>query len=395
MLKNVSFFFTSLLPLSWLYLAPYWVSQANKPMVAIVGVALLVFVFDKEILQKIKSLDFSLWNVWLCCLSIFSLWSYYYLDSGSQALRASMISAVFVFIYDRRLIGFKQLQWFFILSILSSFVLTFAYLYVFKISDRGEFPVNAIIFAGIAGFIGICLLCLLFVDFEGKKNKWIVGFFFLSLTATFASGSRGPLLAQLLTASVLLINYCISAKVNLSKRHLLLGLLSVGVIIFANWSFIMQRIVYSQLEIQQILSNDFDSSIGIRLQLWKLGIETFKEHVFFGVGQFTPENIAPFNLTSIAQVFALNSHLHNNFINAMATQGLLGLSVLLITLFLPVYCCLKTQVSCKLILFPVFFWFITCVFDAPFVNGDTNLIYCITIGLLLCAANYHQAFAHD
>ncbi len=147
----------------------------------------------------------------------------------------------------------------------------------------------------------------------------------LVLGAIVLSFSRTAWLGGIL--SLLVFFYIVLPK----KRYYLIGVcLFVGIILGTYYlnNIVHERVNMAYIDIVKFFSGDPNTSIGSRLLMWKASLRMFLENPLFGVGtgdymvvltQYVkrgemPEFILRFN------------HPHSIYMNALATNGLLGLT---------------------------------------------------------------------
>lgn len=89
---------------------------------------------------------------------------------------------------------------------------------------------------------------------------------------------------------------------------------------------VTERYYKTLSEYEQISNGNYDTSIGMRLVLWKNGLEYMKENLLFGVGDESLEKkVHEINTPWASQV----SHLHNQYIDLSARSGFIGLGLIL------------------------------------------------------------------
>jgi O-antigen ligase len=182
------------------------------------------------------------------------------------------------------------------------------------------------------GDIALCLALLAMVaasDFRGRGHLfWPVLGALAGLAAALLTGSRGGLLALPVAAFILA-----------RHRHLVPGgrvraLLVAGLALCVAALFVpavgMQgRMAEGVSDVQAWAGGGSkDSSMGIRLELWKGGAMLAREHPLFGVG---PNNLHAHLGQYVGQgrldaVVLPLPHLHNDVLQVLATGGVVGLA---------------------------------------------------------------------
>lgn len=176
----------------------------------------------------------------------------------------------------------------------------------------------------------------------------IITGFCLAIIAAMLSGSRGSyfgILVMLIAGLLIFIR---------TKAILGIGLFMAIVPMLAyyqshivhegvNKAVVQFEEYFSNREV--VLSNGGDSSVGIRLEMWRAAKYFVPEHPILGFG--------PGNYKYAAQKYvdegkvhskiAQHGHPHNAYLEALYSKGLLGLISLLLLLYYPMYFMLKTM----------------------------------------------------
>lgn len=145
------------------------------------------------------------------------------------------------------------------------------------------------------------------------------------------NGTRGAAVAMLLTVvPMLLIRYR-----RFTVRMFAIAIATVAVLAVGAYSIpgnpVSQRVDEAVAEIHQFEQGNIETSVGVRLKIWHIGMQYFSEHPWSGagVGQFARIlHAAPFcqQTKSLACVL---EHAHNDLVEAAATTGLPGLLAML------------------------------------------------------------------
>lgn len=149
--------------------------------------------------------------------------------------------------------------------------------------------------------------------------------FTAGVTASILSGSRGGWLALLLSF-LPMYSY---GRHALGRRTIVILVASVGLMGAASLlpqTGVRERVLDVQREITLYNNGNPDTSVGARLEMWKGAWTLFLEHPVTGIGR------ANYNLglNDLIHRGVINPamrdyhHAHNELLNALATQGLLG-----------------------------------------------------------------------
>ena len=181
---------------------------------------------------------------------------------------------------------------------------------------------------------------LLDVNKHKKKLVALVIFFgIFGVLASLLSFARGGWVGIPILLLILIFLY----RHLLSKKLLLLGgitfLCIISVVLTTN-NKLVNRLSEAQYELKLYLSGDDKvSSIGERLDMWKLGSKAFLEHPISGWSlkelDYYKKDLADKDVVTKASISF--SHLHNQFIDELAKKGILG-GVAILGIFLVPLC---------------------------------------------------------
>jgi len=369
------------LPLFWIVTVQVWLGQGSKPLA---GITLLIAVCCAFLYRKNKEKHdwFEDGWVWiLLLLSVFAVVSYELHGFSSQELRATLIGLVFFLFYRNGFVKLSDIQNLCFTSVVSTTVLV-AYYIFFLSGDRGSLTSNALIFASIQGFAVVLLLALGCISYEGKRLKTMAIFAFIGFLSMFLVGSRGPLLAVISIALVVLFKMMMQHR----QYKALLGISAMvvfSVFLMSKYDVVSERIDYSLHEYHEISQGNMDTSIGLRLQMYQAGFDFFVDSPLLGIGGDKEAQLdkLSFTPTNSGKRFIVNAHLHNNYIDKAASSGLVGIALLMLSLMYPLFNS-RYKLS-PIVLLPVVYFSFMCLFDSPFRNGDLAVMYFVFIGVLL------------
>lgn len=204
---------------------------------------------------------------------------------------------------------------------------------------------NHIQFGDINILMGCFLLLGCIWAYSEYKNKSIfMAFFIASLMAFMASIlslSRGGWLAF---PPALLVLYLV-IPVQIKKIFLLImaGAFVLGVaalILLPDNNFLKARIHQTKTEITNVAHPNQDvslSSFSTRVLMWENGLDAFYVHPIFGWGDIEAiKHEFPSKWELVNSVGDFN-HLHNEFLDALAKRGLIGISALMLLYFAPLF----------------------------------------------------------
>lgn len=201
---------------------------------------------------------------------------------------------------------------------------------------------NAIYFGNSALILGLfCLAGMKWALHQRRKKLWLVAMllgFILGFAGSLLSGTRSGWVTVPFAFLVLMRVY----KEQFSCRQLLaflvFGMLAIMLILAIPQTRVYDRVylVYENIH-DYYVNNNPETSIGYRIDMWKSGIKAFGQSPLTGLGGegydiFEAELIEQ---GEVAHQISRWRHLHNQYIDTMAKQGLVGLLALLIVFFVP------------------------------------------------------------
>ncbi|MEE9708507.1 O-antigen ligase family protein [Aeromonas veronii] len=216
------------------------------------------------------------------------------------------------------------------------------------------------------------------------QNRFIKMIFLISMLgsiyAIIMSEVRGVWLALMSVG----ICYLFSKIAQLAVKKIILISISFLVIIavFTSSTAIENRIKQTEIEFQEITSGNYDTSIGIRLQLWGAAIDIIKSHPLSGLGTIKYKNKMEEQyqhglITSKALSFK-DSHFHNQFLDSYVRYGVLGLVLAFLIFISPVYIFNVMEMGIKLSFIGIAILLIVAgLTDVPLMH--TGLIYMIVL----------------
>jgi O-antigen ligase len=195
--------------------------------------------------------------------------------------------------------------------------------------------------ANVIGNLMVLLLFMSWVNISTEKLHNLLLTFVssaLGVSAIILSGTRGAWISFLVLLIVLLflLNY---KKSNDNKKFQII-LLSMFVVIGAfamSNNYVKDRITIAITQINNWNSGKhLNSSVGLRLEMYKAGILAVKEKPIIGYGyRNTNKAVAKFADDSVKSTILGFNHLHNTYINSLVFGGVIALFSLLALLFLP------------------------------------------------------------
>lgn len=387
MKKNI-FDLIILFPFVWSFTGVFLYSSGHKSLVVFILLAVITsaYYYGLNTIKKRLKENKLLWL--LAISSIFAICAYYNYGFGSGRLRTFIILFVYFLIIPESLIPKINLKFLTIIGAITASTFTFFQIYIY---NNGRYwDINPITYSTFIASIAILALYFLLQSKTIKQS--IIWIFILPPTfvCLFYSQARGLWLALLVAAVVLII------KTLITNKQRFLFLIPIIGIIFLSFSFssekISQRITQTNNEIQKIKNGNFNTSIGLRLQMWEAALYLSGESPILGLGDTHlrhKEELVKQGL--IAHNIARFKHYHNQFINDFVRYGSVGLCLSMFFILLPVYYFFKYNSPYKWPgLLVVLTFFIAALTDVPFKYGNTLTFYLMIIYITLCAPHLTQ-----
>lgn len=209
-------------------------------------------------------------------------------------------------------------------------------------ADRASGFTNAIQYGNLSLYLGLAALIVLTVSatqLSRNARLALAVACILSICASVLSQTRGGWLALLLVIPVCL---WIMASHGLRRESLLLGSCLLALALAA-WGLkhaeLSQRLQLVQTEVQAYTQrHDSASSIGQRLEHWRLAWNMGLQRPWLGWGRsYKTEKARQVEQGQIDAFVQYFDHAHNDFLDSFARRGLVGLTILMIYLLLPVF----------------------------------------------------------
>lgn len=230
--------------------------------------------------------------------------------------------------------------------------------------------INYNVFSDIT--VAMIFLSIVQIFNETSKEKIIT---FIAVLAggyaIFLTGTRGSWVSFIILSIVYvgLIYKPFLQKNNKGKLFLML-LIVVFIGFISTNKQVENRINLAVTEIQQWNSGqNINDSVGLRMQMWKAGLEAVKGSPWVGYGYRNANKVASEYAPENKRTIGNKTHLHNEYLTNLVSAGVIGLLALLILLFTPMV-----------------------VFYKQLKDKNT---YCYaSMGVLLCAGYVTFGFTH-
>ncbi|MFV0365728.1 MAG: O-antigen ligase family protein [Mangrovibacterium sp.] len=216
------------------------------------------------------------------------------------------------------------------------------------LATGGIFPIS---FGEVMAFIAVISL-LKFDDSKSNAFVWRLLFFALALLASIMAGTKGAWVAYPI---LLWFIFDFHYEKHLGKQ-IGIFLVSLSLVSIILWSipFSQNRIKLAVSDVTGYFSQEefHPTSQGLRFMMWHTALEMYKDHPWFGVGapQVRTE-LAEYCKTSpnasVRKTFPSYqhclTHVHNDWLEALAGQGLLGFFSFVFFAFYSMVVCLVNR----------------------------------------------------
>lgn len=347
----------------------------DKKMIPLFIISIIVF--KKEtIFNNIRS-PF-VWLIGISCIYI--VFSYYYHGASSRELRALIGVTLFLITFPYQILTQRIIKWVVLIGSLA-ICINSLYFNLYEGTGRSAGYINPIPYATSCALISIIAFSLL-LDKSSLKEKLLpLSAFLLSLPPIILSETRGIWLAFSITLLVLVI---VKLSISPPSKHQTLIVFITVIILspIATYLFkghVEQRYNKTIYEIEEIKKNNYNTSIGLRLKLWSLAPEIFKDSPLLGHGQESKGILKEkLEKKEISQnIFNVAStHYHNQFLDRMVRYGVVGLLLLVCIIFYPLTRLNKVvEHERYIIVGSMLLFLIASLTDVPFNHPQPLILY--------------------
>ncbi|MEJ0004173.1 MAG: O-antigen ligase family protein [Pararobbsia sp.] len=178
----------------------------------------------------------------------------------------------------------------------------------------------------------LAFMSIFTLGWDGARNGWATGVKVLGLVAggyaSYLSGTRGGWLAVPVFVVLLGAQY---GWFTHWKRIVIAGtMIVVAGAVLMSTSLVEHRVADATTDIAQLQQGKVDTSVGLRLQLWKASWLLYTEHPVFGVGKgHLEQELDKLANRGIATREIVNERAHSDFFSTIAEMGTIGLACLL------------------------------------------------------------------
>ncbi|MGF1737979.1 O-antigen ligase family protein [Photobacterium satsumensis] len=361
------------LPLISLFTAAFIVPGWDKKIVVLFSVSIIAIICKygfKTIRENYKDP----YVVILLITTLYGSFLYETIGYASGEIRTLIAISLFTLCFPKDKISLKCLPHFLLLSAIISCCY---YLYIKFYLDipRGAEPINPIPYS-----IALCLFSIvsLYFFFKKKNNLILLAFLIFSITIVLTE-TRGAILT-LFISLIFLLFLKIKEKRNLKKIITTTVIGSIITLVFS-YGIVNARVNETVAEIKSINHGNYNTSIGLRLQMWKASPKLVSINPAFGLGNQHKEELQKlYKNGDIQESLALYAptHYHNQYIDKAIKSGVIGLILFLLVIYYPAYYYYKNKKNrnsdeAQLTFTLTLAFSIACLTDTPFSQSFTLL----------------------
>ncbi|UUM30485.1 O-antigen ligase family protein [Vibrio japonicus] len=370
------------IPLIWMATGMLWDGDGDMRLVPIVLLSMVVSISFYKFKYVALNLKNNFWIKLLVVSGVFGTIAYFTYGFDSRELRATLVVLFLLLILPNNFYQQRYFQWFLLLSSISCALYGYKFQFLTG-SARGYWPINAIPYATICGLVLISSLGLLISKYHGKLILTVCTSSLLSFFGLVLSQSRGPLISIFVVLFFLIfLLFFFRSKLTLVVS---LSFLVLCGFFLSKTSLVNDRISSTYNEYESIKRGEFNTSIGIRLQMYSIAFDLWKEKPILGYGKKIKDRfdeleregtITPYVNKLVSMTF------HNGYLDKFVLYGFFGGVVFLLFIIFPIY--LSFQYSLQeggfLLWGPAVFFSLCNLTDAPLINAQAAVYYLFFIG---------------
>lgn len=383
--KNSILNFIFALPFLWCVTGVLIYQDAPKDMVYIVIITSILFL----IFHNIKSIAHNFTESIICKLILSSLFLMTFTDYvngySSTTIRAFSVS-LFMYLFTPQQVMNKLREHLHLIVLLGSVVsFTFVIYEINILNNVRMWSINPVRYTTLSCIFAILSLVGLI---SSKDTKIKIIYFIsliLSLNILVLGQTRGTILAFMSALLLyLFVLICKNGTNIINKKSIAFVILLITPLIIFNKETINKRYTQTISEINKINSGNLETSIGLRLQMWKSGLDTISKVPVLGFGdRHFDIKKDQYNNGFISKSAARFHHYHNQFIDSFVKLGVFGFIFNLAAFILPWYIYTLNKSDLNLaIAISSFSVFIASLTDVPLYHPQSIIVYFMFISLM-------------
>ena len=313
-----------------------------------VGLLILLLILQGDYRQQLSRLRTSRFALSIAAFMSFTLLSLLWTENLDTGLNGKLLYlywiAIFAIALNVRKEHISSVVTAFILGMVISEILSYGMFFeLWTIKGHGkEYPspfMMHIDYSIFLAFTAIILLNRLLSDRYTKKEKWMLLFFFLTISGNLFinDGRTGQLAFAVGIVATVFIHFRVSVK------SLLGALLLIAVLFSSAYTLsdkFHSRVLAAQHDIAEIGQGQFTSSWGMRVAMYTVAGDIIKENPLIGVGVGDFNDAARTALEKNSHGFPQEVidfipkyHFHSQYLNTLVQGGIIGLFLLLLLFY--------------------------------------------------------------
>lgn len=328
-LKTIKDKLEFLVILSWLLFFP-----DKEAHLYFTGAAVLICFFALRNIIFMKTIGFSYYSFFLAAFNFLLILLTFFANYHWRAILLYsdllMVSAYFILFYYRQDREQEQTLFYLIAYIISAFSLLNTARHIFPLLPKDFLLFISTIHEGVISGIGV-LMVLYFI-----LKKWNALFFILALVNTagvYVSRSKAAFAGTVIFAIFLLLT-ALYRRVPKEKQRLYLAVVASVLVLVLILTFTIPNPIKASFS----YSLEYDPYALNRIDIWKMSLTIFKDHLPTGVGLDNFAEVSgQYNFKQTrgpAHYFKVPHETHNDFLKIMTETGLAGLLIILALLIL-------------------------------------------------------------
>lgn len=380
-----------LLPILWLFSGFLLVKDGDKIMISMIIISIIVSIIKNgtSIIKKnIKDNKFLFLLIVITCYNIFS---YYYHGQSSRETRAFIGCTLFILCFPKELLNDSLLRKLTLIGSISCFSFVYYYSIMLHI-DRGSWPIIAIPQATLSAVIAIIAFSQFTYSYNRSQYIVAITAVVFSITAILMSETRGVFIAVILSFVFLFAKHFSQKKFNTKLVTIIFFIfISIGLTLKSD---IYQRYEQTRIEMSDISRGDLNTSFGLRLLMWQTTPDMIKGHYLIGSGDgYINRFDELYNEGLISKTLHdfRPAHFHNQYIDKLIKNGIIGLVLLLLLILIPLIASLKkNNIFSDSVCGIVIIYAISALTDVPFYYGHPLMMYLILVSILTPIKVYNE-----
>ena len=370
-----------LLPYVWLVSGLLMYKSGDKMMVFIILISVItsLLLYGKSVFKNNVINQKTLYI--LIGIAFYALFYYFYQGISSRELRGLFASAVLLSFFPSQLLTRKHLIFLALIGSITTFCYTMYFTHIVPTS-RAQWSINAIPYATLTAAISV--LAFSYLLSSPKKYEAYISLLILSIStySLIQNQTRGVLVAFLVIAIYYFFKKVSSLKSNSLRIKISLAIISVVLILgFLLKPMLENRIEQTKNEITQIENKNFNTSIGLRLQMWALTPDMVKGNLMLGLGNGHSKRLDELHQKGLMSPELYRFHpkdYHNQYLNWLIKHGLIGLILTTCLILFPLF---QTKgmppLQAKITKGMVILFATASLFDVSLHQAQTIFMFCM------------------